>query len=621
MEARTSIIMPDRTWPGQTTPAQPAVVDQGRCDKYATESTETKIKPKIKPKIKLSNKGAIIGTWNVRTLYACGKLKELTYALEEYEWDIVGLSEVRWTGCGEVLTEEGHKLWYSGHDSLHRHGVGILVNKRISKSILFCTPVSERIISMRVAAQPMNISIIQVYAPTSSYSDEELEEFYGELEEEMEKIPRGDYIVVTGDWNAKIGPGAYETWAGTVGKFGLGETNDRGVRLLEFARTKELTLANTLFPHKDSRRVTWCSPSGDTRNQIDFILAPTRYKSSINTARTRSFPGADMGTDHNLVLMTTKLKLKSIAKRASPRIKFDLEKLKDPSIARVFEAKVGSEYAALNMIPEDVDSLTDNMSKVLFDTAREVLGKKRKKNRPWVTDEILDLCSTRKKLKSEKDRNLGAREQYRMVNNRIRREMRSAKEKWIEDQCAELDSHMRDGKSRLAFQAIKKLTNRKIAPVTAVEDKNGELITKDEEVLERWSEYCEELYNYNIEPDQRMLNDLICSGESHDAPIMSSEVRRAISDLKKNKSPGIDEVPAELIQHGGQVVVDHYTSLCQKIYQTKEWPKKWTQSLIIKLPKKGNTKKCENNRTISLICHASKILLKIIQNRIKTKTE
>ena len=127
------------------------------------------------------------------------------------------------------------------------------------------------------------------------------------------------------------------------------------------------------------------------------------------------------------------------------------------------------------MIPDDTDSLTDDMSNVLFETAKEVLGKKRKRNRPWVTDDILDLCTRRKELKSEKDRNLGAREQYRAVNSRIRREMRKAKEQWIEEECAELDLNMKDGKSRLAFQAIKTVTNRTVPPVIAVEDKNGVL--------------------------------------------------------------------------------------------------------------------------------------------------
>jgi len=103
-----------------------------------------------------------------------------------------------------------------------------------------------------------------------------------------------------------VGPDAYQDWSGTVGRFGCGETNDRGIRLLEFAKSNHLTLANTLYPHKVSRRTTWHAPNGQVHNQIDFILTQQRFKSSINKAKTRTFPGEDVGSDHDMVLMTFK---------------------------------------------------------------------------------------------------------------------------------------------------------------------------------------------------------------------------------------------------------------------------------------------------------------------------
>ena len=148
-------------------------------------------------------------------------------------------------------------------------------------------------------------------------------------------------MIVQGDWNAKIGQDAYAHWTGTVGKFGVGETNDRGLRLLEFAKSHRLTIANTLFPHKLSRKTTWHAPNGQVHNQIDFILAPCRFKSSINKAKTRTYPGADIGSDHDLVLMVLKLKLRKNSKTATPRIKFNLDKLVDPEVEAVFQAQLG----------------------------------------------------------------------------------------------------------------------------------------------------------------------------------------------------------------------------------------------------------------------------------------
>ena len=91
--------------------------------------------------------------------------------------------------------------------------------------------------------------------------------------------------------------------------------------------------------------------------------------------------------------------------------------------------------------------------------------------------------------------------------------------------------------------------------------------------------------------------------------------------LKNDKVAGVDNVPAELIKHGGEAVMDIITEICNKIWQTGEWPTPWTRSLIITLPKKGNLQLCQNYRTISLISHASKVMLKIILNRLKPQAE
>ena len=91
--------------------------------------------------------------------------------------------------------------------------------------------------------------------------------------------------------------------------------------------------------------------------------------------------------------------------------------------------------------------------------------------------------------------------------------------------------------------------------------------------------------------------------------------------MKNGKSPGIDNVPGELIKGGGEALYDILTKLCQKIWSTNQWPEAWTTSLIIPIPKKGDLKKCSNYRTISLISHTSKILLRIILNRLTPQAE
>ena len=115
----------------------------------------------------------------------------------------------------------------------------------------------------------------------------------------MRNIPMKDILVVMGDWNARVGPDAHAEWPETAGKFRLGSTNERDVQLLEFAK---MVIANTKYKHKASRRMTWVAPDGITKNQIDYILVERQCSSSINGNKTRSFPGADIGSDHQLVM-------------------------------------------------------------------------------------------------------------------------------------------------------------------------------------------------------------------------------------------------------------------------------------------------------------------------------
>ena len=159
-------------------------------------------------------------------------------------------------------------------------------------------------------------------------------------------MSKKDILIVQGDWNAKVGPDTYENWAGTVGRFGISENNDRGLRLLEFARSYCLALANTLHPHKLSQTATWHSNNGQVHNQIDFILALQHFKSSINKAKMRTFTGTNISSDHDLMMTASKLKLKAKHCPKKPCIHFDLEKLKDPEVTKVFQAHVGGKFAA-----------------------------------------------------------------------------------------------------------------------------------------------------------------------------------------------------------------------------------------------------------------------------------
>ena len=104
-------------------------------------------------------------------------------------------------------------------------------------------------------------------------------------------------------------------------------------------------------------------------------------------------------------------------------------------------------------------------------------------------------------------------------------------------------------------------------------------------------------------------------------PILREEVEAAVKSQKKGKSAGVDNIPSELVQAGGEAMIDMLLIICNKIWQAREWPTPWTQYLIITLLRKGNLQLCLNYRTISLISHPIKVILRILLNRLKPQTE
>ena len=166
----------------------------------------------------------------------------------------------------------------AGQESLRRNGVAIIVNKPVRNAVLGCNLKNDRMISVHFQGKPFNITVIQVYAPTSNAEEAEVERFYEDLQDLLELTPRKDVLFMIGDWNAKVG--SQET-PGVTGKFGLGIRNGTGQRLIEFCQENALVIANTLFQQHKRRLCTWISPDGQHQNQIHYIFCSQRWRSSI----------------------------------------------------------------------------------------------------------------------------------------------------------------------------------------------------------------------------------------------------------------------------------------------------------------------------------------------------
>ena len=153
---------------------------------------------------------------------------------------------------GEFNSDD-HYIFYCGQESLGRNGVAIIINKRVQYAVLGCNLKNDRMISVCLQGKPFNITVIQVYAPTSNAEEAEVERLYEDLQDLIERTPKKDVLFIIGDWNVKVGS---EEAPGVTGTFGLGILNEAGQRLIEFCQENALVIANTLFQQHKRRLYT-----------------------------------------------------------------------------------------------------------------------------------------------------------------------------------------------------------------------------------------------------------------------------------------------------------------------------------------------------------------------------
>ena len=167
----------------------------------------------------------------------------------------------------------------AGKNPLEKNGVAIIVNKRVRNAVLGCNLKNDRMISVHFQGKPLNITVIQVYAPTSNTEEAEVEQFYEDLENLLVLTPQKDVLFIIGDWNAKVGS---QEISGITGKFGIRVRNEARQRLIiAFCQENALVIANTIFQEHKRRLNTWTSQDGQHQNQIHYILCSQRWRSPI----------------------------------------------------------------------------------------------------------------------------------------------------------------------------------------------------------------------------------------------------------------------------------------------------------------------------------------------------
>ena len=337
----------------------------------------------------------------------------------------------------------------------------------------------------------------------------------------------------------------------------------------------------------------------------------------------RSFPSADVGSDHQLVMANMKLKFKTKTKSNHPK-RYEVFKLKNEATRRKYEIEIGGRFAPLlNDDETDANNLWEGIKSAINDTSKDLLGyKKPKKPKPWISAGVIKLSEERSKVKLLKKTDSSKKGKYNFLTREIKRKTKGCKDKWMKELCANVDKAHQATKSKEVYATIKKITNKPTTRMQTVKSKEGEVLNELQDVKNRWKENYEELYN-NHNPVNKEMTDGIPQMPSYEEEpdILSGEVTAAIKKLTDNKAPGYDNTTAEELKATGEIGVDVLHRLCNIIWKTEVFPDDWGKAIITPIYKKKDKLDCGNYRGISLLSHAGKIITTIIQRRILKRAE
>lgn len=567
-----------------------------------------------------------IGSWNVRTLTEPSRLNQVCREFSNYGMLILGMCETRWPDSGEFRTSDGLTFLYSGKETaeVRSSGVGLLLSKEARKALIEWKPHSDRILTARFRTRARNLTCIQCYAPTETAEYNVKENFYSTLDRTLSTVQRGDIMILLGDFNAQVGS-SNASLEDVMGKHGTGTMNENGELFVEICAKYKLVIGGTLFPHKHKHKITWVSPDQVTENQIDHIAISRTWRGSLLDVRNKR--GADISSDHHLLMGTLRLKLAAVHSKAQTcGRRYDVSKLKEPSTARNYIESLRSTLATRgNNNTSDWESIRSTFT----DAAATHLGHTQQRRKIWLSDNTWRLIDDRKTAKNllnaakTRGQKSCLARKHSDLDRAVKRSARKDKRAYADGLAKQAQAAAETHRIRDLHCIAKKLTNKTIISSRPLKNGVGEMVTSKQGQMAVWSEYYSKMLSASAQTPESICN---CQ-EHHVRNDISTqcpsvpEVEEAIKALKSNKAPGADNISPEMLKADPQVSAQLILPLIEKFWQTECLDKELKEGVIFKIPKKGNLSECGNWRGITLLSMVNKVIAHIITNRLVSALE
>ena len=362
-------------------------------------------------------------------------------------------------------------------------GIGVLLSASAKKALLSIRYISTRTMQVTFSGNPKT-SVIVTYSPTNVSDDEEGKNYYHQLTTATKSVPAHNVLIVTGDFNARIGLDnakfAYHT-----------STNRNGEFLHEYVQENDLVITNTTFKKKTSKLWTCVLPSG-VRAQLDYVLVRKKWRNSVNNAEAyNSF--ASIGSDHRIVTAKIRLSLRADSRATPKKVKYDWSKLAtDPDLQDRYTLEIRNRYYIL---AENNDGDQSQKYSYLIqankETADKIMPKLPKKQRKAlcydskVEDARKHLMDVNKRhvLENTKDTHL----EFEQSKRKLDKAYKMANTKYIEEKLKDYEEDSLNQRHHLAWGIINDVSGRK-------KSRSGRLKgNTKEERLSNWYDHFEKL--------------------------------------------------------------------------------------------------------------------------------
>jgi exonuclease III len=448
------------------------------------------------------------GGWNVRSCFHFAKQQLIIKQLLKYKIQIAALCETGLYDSG-IKQIGDYTLIYSGMSSVKKtrsaHGVGVCLDKTATSvwktSGSEWEAVDERIIKVRLSCTPITVTFIAVYAPVNPSNltmIQASERFYTGLQETIDRVPKGDMIILMGDFNARIGQQQRQLTAfRNVGPYTVDMINDNGERLVDFCTVNNVVVTNTFYEHKAVYQTSWMHPGTKKWHLLDYTLVNRKFRSSVEDVRFYRKAAGSVGTDHHLMRAKIKLHLKSRRKGIqSSHFRLDHSKLKDDRILENFQKDVARKFEDDKDRDLNINEKYDTFVHALKKAANQHLNLDKKnirKKKEWMTNEILEAVDKKSSvyLDWQNYRGSNVENRYRNRYIKMRKLVKTLCDKrkveYSDELSEEIEIAVKQHDPATAYAMIRRLKGgRQKVENMPIFDKHDSLLLNSKDRLKRW---------------------------------------------------------------------------------------------------------------------------------------